>query len=261
MPKTPLEKQDGYWIKREDLNPTGSAKDRALCLQVENIKKSGKKGAVISSTGNAAISAKYFCDLNNIELVVFVSPKVNKNKLDYLKDTKTLQTDKPISSAIRHAKSFGMYLLRQSTDPVAQKGYQEIGREIMDQLPFVTDILVPVGSGTTLYGISNSVPKKVRLWAVQPASSCQIAGHFDKNYVPEDETSTDALGVKYLPLKEKLIKAIQEHSGGGIVVNEKELRKVNGEWAWETKLAIAGREKIIDKLGEYVVIICTGKKR
>jgi len=60
MSKTDLIKLDDFYIKREDLNPTGSAKDRALFYQVNNLQKLGFTNAVISSTGNAAISASYF---------------------------------------------------------------------------------------------------------------------------------------------------------------------------------------------------------
>ena len=39
---TPLVKIDNLYFKREDLNPTGSAKDRAIPLQIENLIKVNK---------------------------------------------------------------------------------------------------------------------------------------------------------------------------------------------------------------------------
>jgi len=85
MSKTPLVKIDNLYLKREDLNLTGSAKDRAIVFQIENLKKQGFNQAVISSTGNAAISAAYFCQKANIKLTVFLSPDVNLHKLEIIK--------------------------------------------------------------------------------------------------------------------------------------------------------------------------------
>src|SRR5574344_68288 len=131
MANTPLIKLENVYLKREDLNETGSAKDRAMIFQIENLKKQGCKTAVISSTGNAAISAAHFCHLNQIDLTIFVSPKINKAKFDLLKKDggQIFITDQPISESIKFSKKNHTYLLRQSTDPSALIGYQEIGKE------------------------------------------------------------------------------------------------------------------------------------
>ena len=47
MSNTPLIKLENIYFKREDLNKTGSAKDRAIIFQIENLKKQGFKSAVI----------------------------------------------------------------------------------------------------------------------------------------------------------------------------------------------------------------------
>ena len=74
---TPLQNINSIYFKREDLNPTGSAKDRALQQQLKKLLRLGYKNAVISSTGNAAISAAHFCHQEGINLTVFVSPKID----------------------------------------------------------------------------------------------------------------------------------------------------------------------------------------
>ena len=85
---TPLTKIDHLYFKREDQNITGSAKDRVIPQIIKFIAKNNFKEAVISSTGNAAISAQYFCDKFNIPLKIFVSSKTNPNKLKLLKNYK-----------------------------------------------------------------------------------------------------------------------------------------------------------------------------
>lgn len=253
---TPLEKFNDVYLKREDKNLTGSAKDRAISLQVANLIKNGFTSAVISSTGNAAISAQYYCQQNNIALTVFVSPKTNPAKLSLLQNYQV--SPQPISSAFKFAKQNNAYLLRQSTDPVAIEGYSQIGKELIGQLPQITSIFIPVGSGTTLVGISLALPKSVKIFAVQPASYCPIASHFDKNFTPETETVTDALGAKLLPLKNKILSA----ATSGIVVQNNQVENFI-DTSPEGNLAYAGYLKAQknSEIGDYPVILLTGTTR
>lgn len=273
MTPTPLIKLETVYLKREDLNPTGSAKDRAISLQTETLAQKKINSAVISSTGNAAISAIYYCAKHSINLTIFLSPKIDQNKLCLIQEkTKNIIfSDKPISDAFKYAKKNNSFLLRQSTDPVAQIGYQEIGEELSDNLPQITSLFIPVGSGTTLLGISKGLPAKTKIFAVQPASHCPISQIFDHQFVPETDTVTDALSVKLLPLKSEIIKAINKSGGGGEVVQnikvseaQQFLSSKNIITSAEGALAFAGFLKASEQnldVGNYPVVLLTGQKR
>jgi len=256
---TPLIEIDDIYFKREDQNITGSAKDRAISLQVQNLIENYYSKAVISSTGNAAISAQYFCNKLNIPLKIFVSPKTNPEKLKLLKNYTT--SLKPISDAFKYAKLNHAYLLRQSTDPVAQVGYSQIATEILEQLPQTTSIFVPVGSGTTLLGITSVFPNT---YAVQEASNCPIASHFDNNFKNENITLCDSLGVKLLPLK---IQIFQKIKHGAVIQNQQIVDAMNFLklhdiiTSPEGALALAAYYKFKDTAGNYPVIILSGAKR
>ena len=264
---TPLTKIDNLYFKREDLNPTGSAKDRALPFQIQNLIKNNFSTAVISSTGNAAISASYYCQQANIPLTIFVSPKINPNKLSLIKGH-IIQSLQPISDAIKFSKANHSYLLRQSTDLSAQIGYSQIATELLKQLPQVTSIFIPVGSGTTLLGIAKKLPLTVKIFAVQPASNPTICSVFTPKYIPETTTITDALSVKYLPLKKEIIKTIKKHQGSGIIVpNQEAINYLNFTQNFplsaESALTIAAFQQIKNnpEVGDYPVILLTGIKR
>ena len=257
MANTPLIKLENIYFKREDLNITGSAKDRALIFQIENLKKQGFNQAVISSTGNAAISAAYFCHLNQIKLTVFLSPKINQNKLDLIKknNCQIIISDKPISDAIKFSKKTNSYLLRQSTDPSALIGYKEIGQELMTQLPEITSIFVPVGSGTTLLGISQALNPSVKIFAVKP----------------ENTELTDALTVKYQPLKNNVKSVVKNSKGSELIIQNSEILEAqkilesnNIKTSLESALAFAGLKKTQNQkleIGNYPVVILTGCQR
>ncbi len=267
---TPLLNIDSFYVKREDLNPTGSAKDRAIESQTNHLQQLGFQKAVISSSGNAAISAKYYCQLKNIDLEIFVSPKTTPEKLKLLESAKLHYSLTPISDAIKFSKQFNCYNLRQSTDPVAQQGYSVIGSEIVSQLPTITSTFIPVGSGTTLIGISEKLPLSVKIFAVQPASHAPIASLFDKNFTPETETVTDSLSVKFTPLKNKILATIKNRGSSAIVVQNQDvlncykmLKNLDICTSYEGCLALAGYFKAVKSIdvGKYPVILLTGTKR
>lgn len=273
MNQTPIIKFDDLYIKREDQNPTGSAKDRAIDVQTDKLVENNIKSAVISSTGNAAISALHFCQQKNIKLTIFLSPKVNKNKLEIIKkyNPDIIFSDQPISDAFKFSKKTGAFYLRQSTDPNALIGYQQIGQEIINQLPQVSSVFIPVGSGTTLLGIASILPKNVKIFAVQPANHAPIASIFDKNFSTENTSVTDALTVKMLPLKSKVISAINNSNGSGLIVqNEdvtnaiKHLEMYNVFTSPEGALALAGYQKAKKlnlNIGNFPLILFTGAHR
>ena len=265
---TPLIKYGDVFLKREDQTTTGSAKDRAISLQVENLVKQGYSSAVISSTGNAAISAVHYCQIYHVPLTIFVSPHTSQAKLNLLPSYQV--SKQPISDAFKFAKQNHSFFLRQSTDPTAQVGYRQIATELCLQNPEITSIFIPVGSGTTLLGISGGLPSTIKIFAVQPASHAPIATIFDSNFAPEIETVTDALSVKMLPLKNEVVSAIKKSQGGGVVVQNsqvitthQELLSAGFSVSAESGLALAGYRQIKDSVdvGSCPVILLTGTQR
>ncbi len=273
MTNTPLVKLDNFYLKREDKNVTGSAKDRSLPLQIDNLKKNGFTKAVISSTGNAAISAAYFCQQKKVELTIFLSPKISPQKLSLLKQfpSEIIFSIKPISDAIKFSKLSQSFLLRLSTDPISLIGYQQIGQEIIDQLPKVTSIFIPIGSGTTLVGLSQKIPKKIPIFGAQSAANCPISKLYDQDFTPEVRLITDALSAKYLPLKNKLIENINNHQGyvftiqnQAIVSASHYLESKNIITSLEGALSFSAYQKALKNnypVGDFPVILLTGSKR
>lgn len=273
MTNTPLVKIDNFYLKREDENMTGSAKDRAIPVQIANLKNQGFTSAVISSTGNAAISAAYFCHQNNIDLTIFLSSTVSSQKLNLLKqyDHEIIFSPQPISDAIKFSKANQAYLLRQSTDPSALDGYSQIVDDLISQLRQVTSIFIPIGSGTTLLGISQKLPKNIKIFGAQSSANPTISKLFDTNYSPENRLITDALSVKFLPNKNQIIQTIKNSNGFSFVLQNREivdadanLQSKNISTSLEGALAFAAYQKAVKnqiEVGEYPVILLTGAKR
>ncbi len=269
---TPIVDLGGITFKREDLNPSGSVKDRAMRVQLESLKKRGGKKAAISSSGNAAISAAFWGKKMDIQITAFVSPKINKKKLSQLKKIKPAikSSKKPISDCFKYCRANNAYNLRQSLDPEARKGYAQLGEEIYRQLGIPEAIFFPVSSGATLLGVTDFFKKKGRLpkiFAVQPASHPPLASKFDKDFIPEKEHLTDAIVAKHLPLKKEIISLIKKSGGSGVVVQNNDII-VAAKWlatkktatCLEGALTLAGFRKIGKRLRiNQPLCLLTGK--
>jgi len=143
------------WLKREDLNPNGSHKDRSLAYQVSLAKQRGEKELIISSSGNAAISAAAFCQVAGIKLWAFVSPRINRAKFLLIKKlgAKIVLSDRAARLANYLSKKKQIHNLRPSTDDDSIDGFKSIGFELYSQLPQALPIFTFVTSGSSFLGI------------------------------------------------------------------------------------------------------------
>lgn len=228
---TPLVKIDNVYFKCEFGNPTGSHKDRAVALQITKLQIKKISEAVISSSGNAAISAAYYCKLAGIKLNIFISPNINKNKLEALKeiDCEIFQTPKPISASIKFARENNAFNLRQSTDPNALIGYESIAKEIIQENVVPDAFFIPVSSASSLVGIALGIEKlgyRVPIHAVQTDAVHPISGMFDKDFqVSERKSLADAIVARYTPRESAAIKIIRQTDGWGWTISNSEMEK------------------------------------
>lgn len=236
---TPLVAIGGIYFKCEFKNPTGSHKDRGFAVQIAKLKKDDIRTTVISSSGNAAISAANYCKLAGIELTVFLSPNINRNKLAVLEklDCKIIKTKKSVSDAVKYAQEFSAYNLRQSQDPIAAEGFEAIATEIIEEIN-PDAVFIPVSSGTTLVGIAAGFKKQnchVQIHAIQTDVAHPIAGLFDQDFKETKEKSlADAIVAKYTPREDEVVKIIKQSEGFGWVITNEEM-KLARQWLLKHK--------------------------
>lgn len=231
---TPLKKIHEVYIKCEYKNPTGSVKDRAAALQVSSLYSSGKRKAAISSSGNAAISVATYCQLANIDLMVYVTPKINQKKLQILQtlDCSISKTVRPLHDAFEYVRKTGAVNLRQSTDPNATAGYRTIAYELHEQCPDADAVFLPVSSGATCIGIADgysTLGKLPAIHVVQTQAVHPVSVFFNKNVTGSSSSLADAIIAKYTPLRERIIQYVKLSRGSGWVVSDEEIRD-GREW-------------------------------
>ena len=271
---TPTISYKNLILKREDQNPTGSLKDRGMAYLISWAYARGFKKLALSSSGNAAISAAAYCLLAGLDLTVFVSLKIEKNKLEKLKKfgIKVNLSSRAVSECQQYSTKNNCFNLRPSKQEFGAEGYQTIAFELAKTHGVIDNLFLPVSSGVCLAGVAKGFRKlgflpKIHL--CQPASLCPIASLYDKNYQPENTSLATALVAKATPLKNEIIKIITESGGTGwaienqeIVREQKLLEKAGIVTSSEGVLAVAAfaKAKRTGNISGKTVCLLTGKR-
>ncbi|MFY9457309.1 MAG: PLP-dependent lyase/thiolase, partial [Candidatus Spechtbacterales bacterium] len=230
------------WAKMENQNPTGTHKDRSMERWILNFAKASARELAISSSGNSAISAAKYCRENNIKLNVFLSPSVDREKIERLRPYTNIilhLTKTPNKDAFRFCKKNNVPNLRASKDDMALEGYRDIARELTEQLPQIDNIFIPISSGATLEGMyqgycMTTTPSPFfvrrgvdvpRFYAVQTTNVHPIASYFDKDFTEEKTSRATAIVDRVAHRRNRVIRIIKETRGGGFVISNAELEE------------------------------------
>ncbi len=266
--------EEGLILKREDENPTGSLKDRGLAFLVSWAWSQGAKNLVLSSSGNAAIAASRYCQLAQIDLTVFVSPKIDPQKRMRIKGrgVTVTETEKAVSEAVKFSQKNGFLNLRPSQSEFGSEGYQTIAFELAEEEGLLEDIFIPVSSGAGLIGIAKGFKKLgflPRIHVCQSAAVCPIASLFTRDFLPEEKSLAEALVAKFTPLRNEVIEAVKESRGTGWVISNGEIKEAlellsqkGIETSAEGALAVAAWKKAgrSGRRPGKAVCLLTGKK-
>ena len=167
--RTPLERsawlseraRTDVWLKLETHQRTGSFKLRGAYNAVATLSGEARaRGLVTASAGNHGQGVALAASLAGLPpAVVFVpasAPEAKKRRIArYGADLRPVQGtyDDAHHAALAHAERTGGYFVNAFSDPAVVAGQGTAGLEIVQDLPGVRTILVPVGGG----GISGGV--------------------------------------------------------------------------------------------------------
>lgn len=256
------------FIKREDENPTGSHKDRSVWPMSQSYLDEGKRDFVISSSGNAAISAAWYVRVQEKErnkdatLRVFVSPRMDPLKQVRLEraigesDRICIEeSDRPKHSAFQYAKKTGAVFLRASQDDRALMGYESLASELLEQVPDVGSVFIPTSSGTLALGLFEAYRNLSRrqlpeLHIIQTARIHPIASVFDQDFVPQESSKASAIVDNVAHRKVRVVRMVKETGGFGWVIQDQELEAAKDLFAQcvREEPALVGIEPGFDSL-------------
>ncbi len=168
---------NNIFLKLENLQTTGSFKIRGAYNKIYHLdEESKRKGVVASSAGNHAQGVAYAARLMNVESTIFMPIFTPPSKIVATKNygAKVILSgetyDEAFKNAIEYTEKNGKTFVHPFNDPYVIAGQGTIGMEIYEQLKNVDAVVVPIGGGGLISGISialKSLKKDVEIIGVE----------------------------------------------------------------------------------------------
>lgn len=235
------------YIKREDLNPTGSWKDRASAYKISQLKDAKVLHAVISSSGNAAISLLTYANqlYPEITLHVIVSEaNAAKSKIKIIQSLigskHKLYLERNLKK--KRAEVISKYKavnLGASLDNDLVKSYWSLGLELANHLKNrVTKndvIYIPASSGTAAVGIVQGLTMKLAEHQVPRIVLCQtqsvnpIVQLLGESLQSYHSSLADSIIDRTCLRSPQLLQIIKNTNGSAYAITDVELEKARTE--------------------------------
>ncbi|MCW2927191.1 MAG: thrC [Thermoleophilia bacterium] len=271
-------------LKLELANPTGSFKDRGMCVAVARAVQEGASTLICASTGNTSASAAAFAAAAGLRCVVVVpSGKIAAGKLQQAQVAGALvvQIDGSFDDglhAVRELASRPGYALVNSVNEYRIEGQQTAAWEVCEDLGGAAPdwLCIPVGNagnitaywrGFTRWHADGRIATLPRLLGVQAAGAAPLV---DGAPVEDPETIATAIRIGKPARGDQALAAISESSGRIIKREDSQLVEAYALLAAETgifaepasAISLAGLISALEdgtiERGSRVVCVLTG---
>jgi threonine dehydratase len=265
-------------LKLENLQKTGSFKFRGAYHKLANIRQDlGPEGVVTASAGNHAQGVALAAQLMSISATI-VMPEwasISKQIATRSYGGRVVLTGRSLEESLNQAHKLaaeGRAFIHPYDDEDIIAGQGTVGLEIVSQLPEVEKILVPIGGGGLIAGISaavKSLRSQASIIGVQ-ASSCAstvAALRLGKRVtVPAKHSIADGISVKQvgkLPFAtiRKLVDrvvTVEEEEIAAAMLELLERKKVLAEGSGAVPLAALMGDQLGTLRGQSVVLVISG---
>ena len=172
------------FFKPENLQKTGAFKFRGAVNAVLSLSPDeGRRGVITGSSGNHGQAVACAARMAGYPATIVVPEDASSAKVDAIRGygAEVLRCGRLSSERIDRAKQLvaerGMTFIHPFDDPRVMAGQGTIGLEILEDLEDVDAVLVPVGGGGLISGISTAVKAikpSVRVYGVEPEGSCSM---------------------------------------------------------------------------------------
>jgi threonine dehydratase len=235
------------YLKPEMLQIVGAFKLRGALNKVLSLTPDEmKKGIITSSSGNHGQACAYVGQMLGIHTVVVIPEDAPAIKIENAKamgaevivwKRKYVERMKKVREEIAE---HGYILVHPYEDYTVMAGQGTIGLEIMEDLPEVDTVLVPIGGGGLISGISTAIKQSkpdVRVVGVQ-AAACGAYYASRKNGYPTEITPrpTVADGLTAIRVSEITYPIIEKYVDDIVAAEEEDIKEAVRVVARDAKL-------------------------
>ena len=236
MPSDYLSKVTGnnVYLKPENMQVTGAYKIRGAYYKVQTLSEEEKsRGLITASAGNHAQGVAFAAQKSKLHATIVMPTttplvKVNNTK-DYGAEV-VLQGsvfDECCQEAVRLAAERGYTFIHPFNDPDVSVGQGTIAYEILQDLPDVDVILVPIGGGGLAAGVATLAKllnPNVKVYGVEPkGAACMYESLKAGKVVSLPKVDTIADGVAVKTPGDVVFPFIQKNLDGVILIDDNEL--------------------------------------
>jgi threonine dehydratase len=197
------------FLKLENLNISGSFKIRGATNALSLLsKESLAKGVVAASAGNHAQAVAYVCREMKIRSTIFMPESTPMIKAE---STRALGADihlvgDTLDDSYKYAEEFrkqsGAYMIHPFADVNVIAGQGTIGLELIEQIPDLSAVIVPIGGGGMISGIATAIKNlkpEIKIIGVQSTAFPSMKLSYDAKKIVDvkrGKTIADGIAVK-----------------------------------------------------------------
>ena len=222
------------YLKTENLQVTGSFKLRGAYYKISQLTpEEAAKGVIACSAGNHAQGVALAATKMGIKSVICMPDGAPIMKVE---NTKRLGAqvelvpgayDEAHDRAVQIQEETGMTFIHPYDDELVMAGQGSIGLEILDQLPDVEAVIVPIGGGGLISGVAfaiKSLRPDVKIYGVQAAGAASMFNAFkDHKYETLSTVNTFADGIAVKTPGENTYEMISKYVDDIVTVSEDEI--------------------------------------
>jgi len=222
------------YVKMENLQMTGSFKERGSLNRLLLLDEQSKtEGVIAASAGNHALGLAYHAQRLGIPATIVMPKRAPLIKVEYTRRYGAEVVlagdnyDEACEEARRLQKKKRLTFVHPFDDEAVIAGQGTMGLEILDQVPGVEAVLVPVGGGGLIAGTAlavKSVRPDCKVFGVEAsaaASMCEALDAGQPQTVGTEATTADGIAVKRVG--DKTFPLVAEHVDGIVTVDEEEI--------------------------------------
>lgn len=196
------------WLKMECFQPVRSFKIRGAANKILSLNEEQlKRGVITASSGNHGLAVAYISNLLNINATIVLPENVVPEKLEMIKSLGARtelfgrQQDERMKRAAEIEKREVLTFIQPFNDLQIIAGQGTCGLELLEDVPEIQSVFVPIGGGGLISGIASAVKlkSKIRVIGVQPEGSPSMYESLKTGTpsgISESHTIADGLSVR-----------------------------------------------------------------
>ena len=222
------------YLKTENLQLTGSFKLRGAYYKISQLNaEERERGVIACSAGNHAQGVALAATRMGIKSVVCMPDGAPIMKVE---STKNLGAevclvpgtyDDAHDKAVELQQQTGMTFVHPYDDELVIAGQGTIGLEILDQLPDLDAVIVPIGGGGLISGVAfaiKSLRPDVKVYGVQAAGAASMFNAYrDHKYETLDSVATFADGIAVKVPGQTTFDMVEQYVDDVVTVSEDEI--------------------------------------